>query len=396
MAKRIPALINPEILQWARETAGYTVEDIAAWLDKEPEEVHGWESGDRPLFMGQLRQLANRYKRPLSDFYLVARPAEKPIPHDFRRLPGEVAGRYSPNLRKQLRFARERQETAEYLFEQAGEEVPRFRHRRKTGESAEAMGTRMRSLLGVTLAEQHSWPDAYTALRAWRSKIENQAVLVFKFENVDVAEVAGFSIQDSNLPVIGINAKLKPNGQIFTLLHESMHLMLGEGSTCDVDDYTTRGAEELQTEMFCNAAAAAALMPQHTFLAHPTVAALSASPNWDEAAIVEVANAFRVSREAIVRRLLTFDRTTQEFYRAKRKEYNNQYQQMRERQKEKNKDQEFRRSPVQRAVSNLGPQYIRLVLDSYDDQRITLADAAQLLGVGAPYVRQIQEKTAGV
>ena len=74
--------------------------------------------------MGQLRDLANLYKRPLSDFFLPEPPQESPIPHDFRRAPGSIAGLYTPDLRKQLRFARERQDLARALSEEFPEIRP--------------------------------------------------------------------------------------------------------------------------------------------------------------------------------------------------------------------------------------------------------------------------------
>ena len=37
MGKRVPALVEPSVLVWARESAGYTVEDIAQRFDKDPE-----------------------------------------------------------------------------------------------------------------------------------------------------------------------------------------------------------------------------------------------------------------------------------------------------------------------------------------------------------------------
>jgi hypothetical protein len=48
-----------------------------------------------------------------------------------------------------------------------------------------------------------------------------------------------------------------------------------------------------------------------------------------------------VSREMLLRRLLTFERTTQEFYSLKRAQYNSEYQAMRKREKEQpNKENE--------------------------------------------------------
>jgi Zn-dependent peptidase ImmA (M78 family) len=69
----------------------------------------------------------------------------------------------------------------------------------------------------------------------------------------------------------------------------------------------------------CNSVAAAALMPRDVLSAQPRVTALGPrSTKWTDAEISELARDFNVSREALLRRLLTFDRTTEEFYRQKR------------------------------------------------------------------------------
>lgn len=395
MAKRIRARTTPEALKWARVTAGYSIEDIACWAKKTPEEVRGWESGDNPLFMGQFRNLANRYKRPLSDFYLPEPPKERPLPRDFRRLPGEVAGTYSPALRLQLRLARERQEVAEYLAEDIGEQAHAFEGSARIDENPEAVGERVREMLKVTEDEQATWHGHYQALKEWRARIERARVLVFKFEKVHTGEALGFSVMARKFPVIGINVSQKPNGQIFTLLHEFAHLLLGESSICDIDDYTARDSRELRAEVFCNHVAAATLMPSAPFLAHELVAARGGARDWSDNDIAAIARKFSVSREATVRRLLTFDKTTKEFYQRKRSEYQEQYQQDRERERQANKGKPFMRGQVNRTVSNLGKQYVSIVLQSYGGRRITLADAANYLQVRASNVSKVQKLAFG-
>src|SRR5690348_3726586 len=104
------AEVEPALLTWARSTAGLSVEEAAHSLQTKPERLIEWEEGARHPSMAQLRRMASVYKRLLSDFFLPAPPEEAPIPHDFRRLPGEVANRYSRALRYQLRLARQRRE----------------------------------------------------------------------------------------------------------------------------------------------------------------------------------------------------------------------------------------------------------------------------------------------
>jgi hypothetical protein len=44
MPKGVPAFVEPSILKWARETAGYTVDDIAKRFSKDPAEIREWET----------------------------------------------------------------------------------------------------------------------------------------------------------------------------------------------------------------------------------------------------------------------------------------------------------------------------------------------------------------
>ena len=77
MSDRIDALVNPHMLVWARETAGFDVHGVARRMKVKPEKVEEWESGAaRPTIL-QAMSLAEIYRRPLSAFYLAAPPIPK-------------------------------------------------------------------------------------------------------------------------------------------------------------------------------------------------------------------------------------------------------------------------------------------------------------------------------
>ena len=78
MAKHING-INPDILKWARERSGYTVEAIATALKKDVSIVNDWESGERALTYVQLEKLADKYKRPIAIFFFPEPPEEPNI-----------------------------------------------------------------------------------------------------------------------------------------------------------------------------------------------------------------------------------------------------------------------------------------------------------------------------
>ena len=71
--------INPDILKWARERSGYTVEAIAAFLKKDASIVNDWESGERALTYVQLEKLADKYKRPIAILFFPEPPEEPNI-----------------------------------------------------------------------------------------------------------------------------------------------------------------------------------------------------------------------------------------------------------------------------------------------------------------------------
>lgn len=395
MGKRILAVVESSVLSWARESAGYSVPDIAERLGKSARDVEDWETGRGYPSISQIRKLADFYKRPISDFYLPAPPKERPLPHDFRRSSGEISGRYSPALRVQLRLARERQDIAKYLHEDMRTLPSKFSHRVKSSQSPEAVGSSTREILGITLKNQHNWTGHYATLKGWRKRIEKENVLVFQFEDVEAEEAWGFSVVDEVYPIIGINKNLSPNARTFTMLHEFAHLLLNKSAVCDIDDYTPRVPEDIKIEIFCNHVAAATLMPEKDFKSNPVIKSHGkSSTNWSDDEIKNIASAFGVSREAATRRLLTFNLTTSQFYREKRSQFHAEFCAKQERERERRRIQENPSSGpsrAQRAVSDFGGNFVSTVLEGLSEKRITLADAAQYLKVMPPAIRQVQK-----
>jgi Helix-turn-helix domain len=218
MPRSTEALVEPDILRWARATAGLSVDEAAHSLQTRPEKVQAWEEGAAHPSMAQLRRMATTYRRLLSDFYLPRPPEADPLPHDFRRLPGEVALRYSKALRYQLRQALQRRALALDLAADLDAELPTLTGRLQLNGDTEATGAALRELLGVTLATQRTWRDPRASYNGWRAAIERTGILVFQATGIAPSEILGFSLPDRPLPVIGVNRKLTPNGRTFTLL----------------------------------------------------------------------------------------------------------------------------------------------------------------------------------
>lgn len=397
MAKRIKALINPELLVWARKSANVSLANGAKAAGVTAAVLEKWEVGEDAPTIAKLRALADKYKRPLSVFYLPEPPRDFQPIADYRRLPGEVAGVLSPRLTFEIRVAQERRELALSLFEDVSEALGRFPIRVDVNTDPEKLGATLRQLLAVTLDDQASWKDPRVAYNAWRERAELAGVLVFQTPTVakiPVKEMRGLAIYNDVLPIILVNAKDAPAGRSFTLMHELAHIALGDSAISDFSQSTADEPREpvaQRIEVFCNRVAAAALMPRDEFLAHPTVNDNPRQVTWSDAQLDALAETFGVSTEAVLRRLLTLGRTTQAFYTAKRREILEAQKQF-----EKNKPKSKGGPPPHRAaLGHLGAGFARLVLQNYYQQRITLNDAANYLGLKLPQISKLEAAAYG-
>jgi transcriptional regulator with XRE-family HTH domain len=211
MAARVKSTINPALLTWARETAGFTPAEAAKRLKIGEERLAAWENPvdeDAPS-IPQLRKVAALFKRPLAVFYLQEVPPRFEVMRDLRRLPGVGARSYSPAVQLEIRAANERRELALELSEDLEQEVPRFTLGATVQEDSEAVGERIRTALGITSALQLQWRDSdgRAGFNAWRSRIEDLGVLVFQTTRFPSEEASGFAIAADTLPVIAVNRK---------------------------------------------------------------------------------------------------------------------------------------------------------------------------------------------
>lgn len=380
----IKVKVNPRLLAWARTSAGFSITEAAKKINVKEGKIQAWESNEDKPTVAQLRKAAQVYKRPLSIFFLSEIPHDFTIPHDFRRLPGEVANVFSPGLRLELRQANERREIALALYEELGEKPTPFPVNTSISENPEIVAHCLRETLGVTYGEQRSWRNSYSALREWKTRFEGLDVLVFQVSGLATAEFRGFSLAESILPVIAVNRGETPNARIFSLLHESCHLMLRQSSICDFEEDGSRTEIDERIEVFCNRIAAETLVPTQYLLDEPIVRqASSGRVEWPEEDIAALAKIYSVSREVIVRRLLTLGRTSEAFYRFKRQEYLSAYQVAQE------EKEGFPENYGRKRASILG-NFARLILQSYYRDRITLADVSGYLGIKLRHLPELE------
>jgi len=398
MARRIKAQVKGEILVWARETAGFSLPDAAVKLALDEARLSAWENGIDAPTIPQLRRLAHLYRRPLAVFYLQERPTSFQVVRDLRRLPGTGLRHLPPDLVIEWRRATERRALALELLEDIGEEPTRFTLGAEPTEDPEAVGARIRAALRVMDADQASWrdPDGRTALRGWRDRVEASGVLVFQATMVGSEEASGFAIAAEPLPIIVVNRKDAPTRRTFSLLHELAHLMLRISGVSDLDADAARPPEDQAIEVFCNQVAAAAIMPKSQILNDPRVLSHGRrAVDWSDIEIADIARSFGASREAFVRRLLSFALTTEDFYRRKRAQYQAERLAQAERERAKLGDEGRPRNMPVETVSNIGRPLVQMILDSYYHDRLSLSEVAGYLGIKTRHIPKL-EQVAGL
>jgi Zn-dependent peptidase ImmA (M78 family)/DNA-binding XRE family transcriptional regulator len=382
---RVEALVNPALLAWARAEAGLDPETAARKAAVRVERLQAWEQGDDRPTVNQVRTLARIYKRPVAVFYLPEPPPPSKRPRDFRRLPGDVAGTESAELRYEIRRAGVRRAIALELLAEEGEEPRSFGAQAELDDDPERVGEALRRVLNVSPSDQRSWRDPYDSFNGWRAAIEDAGALVLQMTDVELEEARGFSLADIPLPVVVANIKDAPVGRVFTLLHEFAHLALRQDGVCDLDDVSARGAAALRIERFCNAVAGAALVPSKALLGQQLVRA-HVGVEWTSQELRSLAAGFGVSREVVLRRLRDLGLTSDAFYGEKREEFLEEYAEARAR-----RGGGFA-PPHQVALASVGPAFAGLVLSSYSHGHITASDVSDYLGVRLKHLPRIQEQ----
>jgi Zn-dependent peptidase ImmA (M78 family) len=123
-------------------------------------------------------------------------------------------------------------------------------------------------------------------------------------------------------------------------------------------------------------------------LTHAVVETHGPNPRWGPGELRALAREFWVSREVILRRLLSAQRTTSRFYESARQEFAEEY-------RERGAQREGFAPPDVKAVADAGRTFVRLVLSNYYRERITSRDVSELLGVRLKHVGRIEERVLG-
>jgi len=254
--------VRPELLRWARERAGLSLEVLARRIPQLP----AWEQGETHPTLKQVEKFAKATYAPVGYLFLAEPPVESvPIP-DYRTLAGIRVNRPSPDLLDTVYICQQRQEWYRDFARSEGEGgLPFVGSSTLAGDIGET-AARMRTALGFSIEERRQLPTWTDALRRFIEQADRLGVLVMvsgvvgsnNRRTLDPREFRGFALSDDLAPLVFINGADTKAAQMFTLAHELAHIWLGQSALSDIDPASVPSH---RVEIWCNQVAAEFLVP---------------------------------------------------------------------------------------------------------------------------------------
>ncbi|MCY4072789.1 MAG: ImmA/IrrE family metallo-endopeptidase [Chloroflexi bacterium] len=381
--------VNPEILIWARETAGLEVEEVAKKIFTDGKKLSAneklklLESGQKEPTRPQLNKMSKAYHQPLLTFYLSEPPKREDRGEDFRNLPQKTFDRKgNAHLNLLMRNIKASQNLVRQLLEdEEGEEELPFIASATMSAGYQAVAKDIVETLEFDLDVFRSKRELREAFAYLRERIERQGIFVLlqsdlgsHHTTIPIEVFRGFAFADPIAPYIVVNRQDAVSAWSFTALHEVAHLWLGKSGVSG-----TWG--EADVERFCNKVAASILLPtselnellplQHFHLDDAAVA------------INAFATSRNISRAMVAYNLMREDKISRSLWQALRDKFAAEW-------RKNNDDEKASRSDKQGGPSyyavrrfHLGPGLIGLAKNFLSGGELTPSKAGVVLGIKA-------------
>lgn len=384
MAKSIPAMVTPEVLQWARNLDMISVEEIAHKLKVDCSKIESWESGNEHPTLNQAKALSKQYRVPFAYFYLpdTPRKTKRLDKVDYRTFGNIGAADMSRELRWFLRDIEDRRDIMLELYADIETELVPFTSSVTVDSSEKTVAKTIRELLKLDYNTQIKFRKPENALSYCISKLEEKGFLIFQAAKIEPTEMRGLSVAYDIFPIIALNRKDEISARLFTLFHELVHILTRTSGICN--DMTTQGKSTYDIELFCNKVAGYALVPEELLKINSNIS-LIRQYGLDDSYINAIARDFAVSKEVIINRLWDIGVITKGTYFDTLNRYTEEYLVYK-----RTKKGGFL-PPALDKGSQVGKLYTKTVMQAYRTEKISPRDASgYLLGLRIQHFSTIE------
>lgn len=371
MAERVTT-IRKERLEWAFNRAGFDRKDAVVAFPA----LDGWLSGKRFPTIHQLELFAQKFHVPFGYLFLKEIPQEN-IPFPMFRGKAGLYNHFDLNVYDTVMGVRDRQEWLEEYLIDNELETCRLVGMVCPNTPIEKTVSLLRDALGLKMDWAYRQKTTEDALRTLTQQFEQAGIFVSyngvvgnnTHRALAVSECRGFALANEVAPYIFVNNADSKVAQMFTLIHEAVHLMLGQSAGHAGEDTESHDA----VEKYCDAAAAEFLVP---------ASLLKMSWNGD---VSLFARRFKVSEIVIARRAHTLGLLTTQQYQDFWTAYNQRPPVIL---KEKGKGGDFYRTTTKR----IGKLFAIHVRNAVNSRQLSYTEAYRLTGLYGKTYQQFMNR----
>jgi Zn-dependent peptidase ImmA (M78 family) len=374
-------LLKPEIVKGLRRNKPIPLEIIAKKLGISVEEYKQLEEQEKELDSAEAQKLASMYGRNWTVFLLNEAPAKPNYDEDHRSTNNQKTGLGYKTY--------EAVEEADYLIdfivdiaEDDDNKIPVF----TTKLSPREMAKRFRKEINLQFKDQPEFENTADAIKFWVNRLAKIGINVATYQLGDDDGIRAFSLYRKTKAMIVLNTDETDNGKLFSMMHELAHILLRNTGVCDLN--------RSDIENFCNQFASELLIPDDVFTQLLEKYAVT-SENAAETS-PKLARRLRVSRLAILTRLLETKTISTKQYDALSREEYLKFNMLRK----AKRDRQERRSESKKSLAinpylvhsaRIGGLFLAELFNAYHSGRITPFEAGKYLGFKPKTISKFNE-----
>lgn len=348
--------INPKVLQ-------YYISNSNVPLNKLRDEIKSIDlilSGDKSPSFNQLSRLAKKLNVP-TGLLVLSDVVDTSVNNlDFRTVGSFTIEEMSPKLKDTIIEMKTKQEFLEDEIENKLNFVGIF----NTKTNINVIVSKARELLEID--EIYYKDKSKNDINFFRKQINQLGIYIFfngkvkdnTHRTLQVNEFRGIALTNKKAPIIFINQKDSKNGQLFTLIHEFIHILLGHDKVFNDKNIVSN------SEIVANKVTAEILVPEKELLLQK------------DKSIENLYNIFPMSKHVIARRLYDLNVLGKQQYEDVIDELDYELNRNKARNKTTggnyNNNLKFR----------IDKQFLNYVNNAVNENRITMTEGMNLIGVG--------------
>jgi len=376
------AFITPNVLKWARDSARMTEEIAAAKVSVSVEKLKEWEDGISQPTIRQAQLLAKAYKRPFALFFLPEIPRDFQPLQDFRKSGSKEITTSSIFI---IREIQQKQAWISDVYSENNEDKLPFIGKFTIRDNPQKVANDILETLSIDPSNYNS----ENIIKEWINAAERNGIFVSRTSfihsrmKLDSEELQGFAIADPYAPFVFVNSDDWNAPQLFTLVHELVHLWIGATALSNGIEPVILNPNKFNAiELFCNEVAANALIPSQIILNFDKTVFSSSQE------IFKAAKNLGVSSFALLVRALNLQLVSLAEYNTLKKQAEIEYQAFLIREAEKKaacklKEKSGGPNPYLLRLNKNSRLFTQVVLDSLRNGLVQPTQASLLLGTPA-------------